>query len=124
PLRQRYPSYRSFGAATVEEILPASERAKAKVLKAHTLASAVALGTGQGFTLQPLPAEAQFFPVYAVLARDFDGDAKVDLLLGGNFHGVTPVYGRYDAGFGLLLRGAGDGTFGAVDMATSGVRVE
>ena len=38
------------------------------------------------------PAEAQFFPVYAVLARDFDGDAKVDLLLGGNFHGVTPVY--------------------------------
>lgn len=124
PLRQRYPSYKSFGAATVEDIVPASERSKGKVLEARTLASAVALGAGQEFILQPLPSEAQFFPVYAAMARDFDGDGKVDLLLGGNFYGVTPVYGRYDAGYGLLLRGAGDGTFAAVDMATSGIRVE
>jgi hypothetical protein len=58
------------------------------------------------------------------MARDFDGDRKVDLLLGGNFYGVTPVYGRYDAGYGLLLRGGGDGTFSAMDMATSGVSID
>ena len=124
PLRQKYPSYKSFGAATLEEILPSSELASAKVLEAKTFASAVALGTGKGFTLAALPAEAQFFPVYAAMARDFDGDRKVDLLLGGNFYGVTPVYGRYDAGYGLLLRGGGDGTFSAMDMATSGVRID
>ncbi len=124
PLRQKYPSYKSFGAATLEEILPAQELSKAKVLEARTFASAVALATGKGFALTPLPAEAQFFPVYASLARDFDGDGKVDLLLGGNFYGVTPVYGRYDAGYGLFLHGAGDGTFSAVDMAVSGVAVD
>ena len=124
PLRQKYPSYKSFGAATLEEILPSSELASAKVLEAKTFASAVALGTGKGFTLAALPAEAQFFPVYAAMARDFDGDRKVDLLLGGNFYGVTPVYGRYDAGYGLLLRGGGDGTFSAMDMATSGVSID
>lgn len=124
PLRQRYPSYKAFGAATVEDILPAAERSKGVVLQARTLASAVAIGGEKGFALQPLPPEAQFFPVYAALARDFDGDGKVDLLLGGNFYGVTPVYGRYDAGYGLLLRGAGDGSFSSVDMWTSGVRVD
>jgi hypothetical protein len=34
------------------------------------------------------------------------------------------VYGRYDAGYGLFLHGAGDGTFSAVDMAVSGVAVD
>jgi hypothetical protein len=61
------------------------------------------------------------FPVFSALARDFDGDGRVDLLLGGNFYGVPPLYGRYDAGNGLLLHGAGDGSFAAVDMAASGV---
>jgi hypothetical protein len=124
PLRSRYPSYRDFGAARVDEIFPPAELAKATVLEARTFASAVALGTPQGFVLHALPAEAQFFPVYATVARDFDGDAKVDLLLAGNFSGVTPMYGRYDAGLGLLLRGAGDGTFTAVDMVRSGVSID
>ena len=123
-LRQRYPSYKSFGAARIEDILPSQELAKATVLEAHTFSSAIALGTGTGFTLSALPPEAQFFPVYAALARDFDGDGKVDLLLGGNLYGVPPVYGRYDAGYGLLLHGSGDGTFAAVDMAASGVDLE
>jgi hypothetical protein len=124
PLRQRFPSYESFGAARLEDILPAAELRKASVLEARTFASAVALGTGSGFTLAPLPAAAQAFPVYAALARDVDGDGHPDLLLAGNFHGVPPVYGRYDAGYGLLLRGAGDGTFTAVDLAVSGVAID
>jgi len=123
-LRQKYPSFKSFGAATVEQIFPAAELSKATVLEARTFASAVALATGKGFTLKALPAEAQFFPVYGTLAHDFDGDGKMDLLLGGNFYGVTPVYGRYDAGYGLFLRGAGDGTFSPVDMARSGVAID
>ena len=40
------------------------------------------------------------------LADDFDGDGRMDLLLGGNFHGVPPILGRYDASYGLLLRGS------------------
>ncbi|HEX4934143.1 MAG TPA: VCBS repeat-containing protein, partial [Gemmatimonadaceae bacterium] len=123
-LRQKYPSYKAFGAATVEEILPSAELSKATVLEARTFASAVALSTGKGFAVTALPAEAQFFPVYGAVARDFDGDGRVDLLLGGNFNGVTPVYGRYDAGYGLFLRGAGGGTFTPVGLAASGVAIE
>ncbi len=123
-LRQRYPSYKSFGAARIEDILPSQELAKATILQAHTFRSAVALNTGSVFTLIALPPEAQFFPIFASLVRDVDGDGTHDLLLGGNFYGVPPVFGRYDAGYGLLLHGNGDGTFRAVDMAASGIDLE
>ena len=125
PLRSRYVAYADFGASRIEDILPAAELAAATVLEATTFASSIALSREDGaFELRPLPAKAQLAPVYASLADDFDGDGRTDLLLAGNFHGVTPVRGRYDASYGVLLRGAGDGGFEAVDMAESGLAIE
>ena len=124
PLRRRYPTYASFGASRVEDIIPRKALQQARVLKAETFANAVALNLGRGtFELRPLPAEAQFAPVYASLAGDFDGDQKTDLIVAGNFSGVTPVQGRYDASYGLLLRGDGSGDFSAVDMEQSGLAI-
>jgi hypothetical protein len=123
-LRERFPTYASFGASTIDRIIPRSDLRAARTLVAHTFASAVALNDGHGrFMLQPLPVEAQFAPVQAAIAEDFDRDGRVDLLLGGNFYGVPPIQGRYDASYGLLLRGTGDGRFDAVDMTQSGVEI-
>ena len=124
PLRSKYDSYVKFGAARVEDIFPRDQLEEAMVFEAHQFASAVALNRGNGFELQPLPVEAQFAPVYAAIAEDFDGDGKIDLLLGGNFDGVTPLLGRYDASYGLLLRGDGAGRFRSVDLAESGLLIE
>jgi hypothetical protein len=44
------------------------------------------------FTIQPLPIEAQFAPIQAILIEDLDGDGILDLLLGG----------KYDSRFALL----------------------
>jgi hypothetical protein len=124
-LRSKYPSYKDFGASRVEDIFPAADLSQAQVREAYTFASAVALNNGNGtFTLQPLPLVAQFAPIYASLAGDFDGDGKTDLLVGGNFYGVIPVLGRYDASYGLLLRGDGKGGFTAVDMAESNLVID
>ena len=125
PLRSKYPSYAAFGASRIEDIFPQSELGRAQVREAYMFASAVALNRGNGaYAIEALPKEAQFAPVYAAVAQDFDGDGHRDLLLGGNFFGVTPVRGRYDASFGLLLRGSGRGTFAPADMETSGVAIE
>src|SRR3989442_709593 len=128
-LRSRYPSYAAFGASRVGDIFPSSDLRKANLLEAHLFASAVALNNGDGtFKLQPLPAEAQVAPVNAALAEDFDGDGHVDLLLAGNFYGVPPTLGGYDASYGLLLRGTagggGDGRFAAVDQEQSGLMID
>jgi enediyne biosynthesis protein E4 len=124
-LRTRYATYADFGAARVEDILPAAELAQATVREARVFASSVALNDGNGrFTLRPLPAEAQFAPIRAVLVDDFDGDGRPDLLAGGNLYGVPPVLGRYDASYGLLLSGMGDGRFTAVDMERSGLLID
>jgi enediyne biosynthesis protein E4 len=124
-LRSRYVSYADFGASRIEDIFDPAELRSAQVLEAKELASVVALHNGDGtFTVTPLPIEAQFAPVRAVLADDFDGDGRTDLLLAGNFHGVTPMRGRYDASYGLLLRGDANGGFEAVDLERSGLAIE
>jgi hypothetical protein len=123
-LRERFPTYASFGASTIDRIIPDSDRRAARTLVARTFASAVALNSGGGrFSLQPLPVEAQVAPVQAIVADDFDRDGRVDLLLAGNFYGVPPIQGRYDASYGLVLRGMPGGRFVAMDMPRSGVEI-
>ena len=124
-LRSRYASYADFGASRIEDVIPESELRQAEVHEATIFSSSLAVNDGDGtFSLQPLPIEAQFAPIYAVLADDFDGDGDKDLLTAGNLHGVPPVRGRYDASYGLLLRGDGEGRFQSVDMEASGLVIE
>ena len=95
------------------------------LLESHTFASAVALNRGNGhFELRSLPIEAQFAPIYATVVGDIDGDGHPDLIVAGNLYGVAPVDGRYDASYGLLLHGDGNGNFAAVDMDRSGLEID
>jgi len=46
-----------------------------------------------------------------LLAADFNYDGNTDLLAGGNFYGVLPFEGRYDAMLPVLCLGDGRGPF-------------
>jgi hypothetical protein len=121
-MRGRYVSYVDFGASRLEDIFPESELREAEIREAAVFTSSVALNDGNGaFSLEPLPTEAQFAPINAVLVDDFDGDGTTDLLTAGNFYGVRPIRGRYDASYGLLLRGTGEGRFRPVAIEESGL---
>lgn len=124
-LASKYPTYKDFGASKIEDILPAAELKKATVLEATTLVSMIARNNGNGtFTLSPLPEEAQLSPVYAAVATDVDGDGVDDVLLGGNFYGVTPLEGRYDASYGTLLRGLPGGRLVPVPLTAMGAAID
>jgi hypothetical protein len=124
-LKSKYPSYSSFGASRIEDIFPAADLKSAQVREAYTFASAIAQNNGSGtFTLEQMPVEAQVSPIYASVAEDFDGDGRTDLLVVGNFYGVTPLFGRYDASYGLMMRVSADGRLLPVDMEASNLAIE
>jgi hypothetical protein len=120
-LKARYLSYKSYALQTVADIFSAADLQGAIYKEARTLTTALARNNGDGsFTLIPLPLEAQIAPVYGMVALDFDGNGKLDLLLAGNFDGVKPEIGRMSAGYGLLLHGDGKGRFTPVRASQSG----
>lgn len=120
-LRERFPTYASFGASRIGDILPEEDRVRAHVLEAYDFATSVAIDDGNGaFTMKRLPMQAQLSPVFAIVPVD-SSSAGTDLLLAGNEYGVPPLYGRYDASYGLLLRARGHGRFEPVDLRRSGL---
>jgi hypothetical protein len=124
-LRSKYPSYKDFGASRIEDIFPKADLKASAVREAYTFASSIARNNGNGtFTIEQMPVEAQFAPIYASLGGDFDGDGRTDLIVGGNFYGVTPVFGRYDASYGLMMRGSSDGRLVPVDIDESNLSIE
>ncbi len=112
-LRKKYLGYGEMAGKTVEEIW-GDKLGDARVLEAATLASMVLINDGHGhLEPRPLPMAFQLAPVFAFASADFNGDGHVDLLAGGNFFGVTPYEGRYDAQSLALGWGTGNGYFRA-----------
>ena len=124
-LTGKYPTFKDYGASQLTDILPRGDIARATVLEATTFASALARADDKGvYTLRSLPMEAQFAPIRSAVAGDVNGDGHEDVIVAGNFYGVTPMEGRYDASYGLVLRGDGTGALAPVDLRTSGVRID
>lgn len=120
----RFPTHASFATATVQELLTPAQLQQAVHLEVDTFASVVLHGDGKGsFTMSPLPNLAQISPVRAIAVHDVDGDAMLDLIIGGNIYDVEPNTARADAGNGLWLRGDGKGSFVAVSPHESGFLV-
>ena len=124
-LKKKYLHYNEYKGQTAEDIFGAEVLSKAVRLDAYELRSCVFLNDGKGgFEKKALPGEAQFSPVYGILPGDFDGDGKMDLLVGGNFYESKPEVGIYDASYGLLLKGDGRGGFVPVPAEKSGFFVK
>ena len=121
-LRRKFPDYRSFATATMDQVLTQEQRKGAVILQANNFKSCLLRNDGNGkFTMIPLPAEAQFSILNGMVAGDFDGDGKLDLVVSGNDYGTDPNNGRYDALNGLFLKGDGKGNFSPLSILQSGL---
>lgn len=124
-LRKKFLRYADYAGKKMDEVFESDQLRGVQVKKAYQLQSCVALNDGRGnFALTPLPLRAQFAPVYAILAEDLDGDGRLDLLCGGNFFGVKPEIGRYDASYTTFLKGDGRGNFTFVPNSKTGLIVK
>jgi opacity protein-like surface antigen len=124
-LKKKFLKYESYKEATITDIFDPDQLADAIELKAYQFASGVFVNDGKGhFTFSQLPVEAQFSPMYSILANDFDADGKMDLLMGGNLYRVKPEVGRYDASFGVFMKGDGKGGFKTIRPKDCGFFVD
>jgi len=124
-LKKKYLKYVNYKEQTIKDVFSKDELKGTIVKKVTMLETTLFVNDGDGsFKAQKLPVEAQFSPTYGLLVRDFDKDGNLDILLGGNLYGVKPEVGRYDASYGLLLKGNGDNTFEPLMSDESGLLLE
>ena len=124
-LKKKYLKYEEYKNQTVQNIFTESELKEAVKLDVFELGTGILLNDGKGkFTFSRLPVEAQISPMYAIEIDDFDLDGNQDILLGGNLYNVKPEAGRYDASYGIFLKGDGHGKFIAVPSLNSGLKID
>src|SRR6185312_16746819 len=123
-LKKKFPDYKSFANATMDDILSPEQRKDALRLTANYLQSSYLRNDGNGkFTVIPLPKEAQVSPLNGMVVEDVDGDGNLDVVINGNDYGAEVSTGQYDALNGLVLKGDGKGNFKPLSILQSGIYI-
>ncbi len=123
-LKKKYLSYANFAKATFKDMFDAEALQGADRLSANTFENSYFENLGNGkFKRVALDKPAQFSTIAACIVEDFDGDGNLDVLTAGNFYPINIQMGRYDASYGLLMRGNGRGGFKSMAPFESGFSV-
>ncbi len=120
-VKKKFSRYAPYAAAAVTDIFPEKDLLGGICLAAQTFETQWFENQGGRFISRRLPLEAQVAPMQRILAADFTGDGKTDLLTVGNDYGSDIETYQQDASNGCLLAGDGRGGFTAVPNHTSGL---
>ena len=123
-LKKKYVKYESFQNEGITDIFTEEELKNAITNQVYQLSSVILINDNGTFTVQELPAEAQLSPVYGIETLDVNGDEYTDIILGGNFYYAKPEVGRYDASYGVLLEGDGNGNFKSIPNRQTGLKID
>lgn len=111
-IKKNYIRYADYNNKSLGEIFPKEVIDKSIVQEINNQESGVLLNKGSGnFDWKPFPRMAQRSWTFAIQVIDINEDGKQDLILGGNLAQSKPEIGKFDASFGEVLLGNGDGTF-------------
>jgi enediyne biosynthesis protein E4 len=122
-MKKKFSDYKVYAQSTIHEILSPEQLANSSVLKATTLSTVYLENTGKGFIKRMLPIEAQYAPVFKMVALDLNHDGFDDLVLAGNNDFNRIYLGKHDANHGTVLLGNGKGQFTYASPAQSGLSI-
>ncbi|MDB4901836.1 MAG: repeat protein [Mucilaginibacter sp.] len=115
-IKKKFLYYHDFAGKTVEQIF--GDSLDNKYLRTNSFTSGIFYNKGKGtFKFQALPSSMQVSPLFgfARLSGSYNG-----ILAGGNFSGVLPYEGRYDADYGDVLVSDKGGNFKYISSVSSG----
>ena len=122
-IKKKFIKYTDYANKTISELFSEEQMKDGIEKKIVTTKSSFLINDGKGnFALKALPYEAQFSPIAAIETEDFDKDGILDIVLAGNFFDVLPEWGRFDANYGLFLKGNGKGEFQTIKSKDSGFK--
>jgi hypothetical protein len=124
-LKKKFLRYDSYAGKSIEDVLDKNQIEKAIKLTVNETRSCIFVNNGKGlFSKKPLPAMAQWAPVFSILVSDLNKDGINDIFLGGNFYGLKPEVGRHDASYGVCLLGSPPNSWRYITPAQSGLMVK
>ena len=101
-IRKKFLDYKTMAGKTVGEVLE-DRLSRLESLSVNTLSSLMIKNEKGKLIISELPGPVQWSPVFCFITGDFNKDRKTDILSAGNFYGVLPYEGRYDASNGNVL---------------------
>jgi enediyne biosynthesis protein E4 len=123
-VKNKFDTYDKFAKADFGQIISNDNLRNALRLTATDFASVYLENKGNGkFEMTELPTEAQFSVIQSIVTGDFDSDGKLDAVITGNYFSPDYNTGRFDASYGLFIKGDGKGGFTSVPASLSGISI-
>lgn len=122
-IKRKYVKYTDYANQSITDMFTPEQMKDCVERKITTTKTVFLINDGKGnFEMKALPLEAQYSRIAAIETGDFDKDGILDILLAGNFYDVLPEWGRFDANYGLFLKGKGKGKFEVKKSSDSGFK--
>ena len=122
---RKYQQYVDYKDQQITDIFTPQELEGSGILHTYQLSTSIYLSNGTlNFSKIDLPPQVQFSTTYAISVADYNNDSYPDILLGGNMYESKPEMGRYDASYGNLLLGHGNGDFELLPVKESGLKLD
>jgi enediyne biosynthesis protein E4 len=122
-LKKSFVYYKEYARASITDLFPSINFDTIPVWKAYQFESAIFRNNGSGFTVEPLPATAQHFPINSIVLKDLNDDNQMDIIIAGNNFDIRPESGRIDAGLGLVLLSDANNNYYPVLKQQGGINV-
>lgn len=100
--KKKFNTYRDFAGKSIDEVFAKKTLTKATIFKVNELASGYLKNENGAFRFHRFNNRLQVAPLTTFLTLDRDGESEV--LVGGNYFGVTPYHGRFDGFSGALIK--------------------
>ena len=120
-IKKNFENYNEFSLATLTDVYDENKLEKGLHYQVKSFASLYLEYKDGRFIKHELPNEVQFSPINQMIVNDFDNDGHLDIVTAGNLYASEVETPRADAGYGLLLKGNGKGSFAAVPSNESGL---
>ena len=102
-LRKKFTTYKDFSKQNLDGIFGKQLLDSVHLHTVNELASGYLENKEGKFIFHKFEEEMQLSPISELLKHDFDGNGEEEILTAGNFFGVIPFHGRFDANAGNII---------------------